>query len=92
MQLPLSRTGKIWSYTTNHYKPPPPYVSPEPFEPYTIAAVELAEERMVVLGQVAAGVDASQLETGKDVELVLETLYENEDSEVVVWKWKPVEA
>ena len=50
-EVALSRTGKLWSYTTNHYKPPEPYVAPDPFTPYTVAAVELIEERIVVLGQ-----------------------------------------
>ncbi len=56
-EVALSRTGKLWSYTTNHYQPPEPYVSPDPFEPYTVAAVELTAERMVVLGQLAPGVE-----------------------------------
>jgi len=30
---PLSRRGKVWSYTENHYAPPAPYVAAEPFEP-----------------------------------------------------------
>ena len=88
----LSRTGKIWSYTTNYYQPPAPYVSPEPFKPYTIAAVELEREKMVVLGQIASDVDPEELKTGDEVELVLETLYEDDDSEFVVWKWKPIAA
>ncbi len=88
----LSRRGKLWSYTTNYYKPPAPYVSPEPFEPYTVAAVELNEERMVVLGQLAPGVEPDSLEVGMDMELVLGTLYEDDDKEVIIWKWKPVAA
>ena len=52
----LSRRGRVWSYTENHYAPPPPYVAAEPFEPYALAAVELDDERIVVLGQVATGV------------------------------------
>jgi uncharacterized OB-fold protein len=88
--VPLSRTGKIWSFTTNHYAPPAPYVSPDPFVPYTVAAVELAAEKMVVLGQVAAGVDPKTLKVGMNMELVLERLYEDEAAEYVVWKWKPV--
>ena len=55
-EVPLSKRGRLWSFTNNCYQPPAPYVSPEPFEPYAIAAVELAEEKMVVLGQVVAGV------------------------------------
>ena len=89
-EVALSRTGKIWSYTTNHYKPPAPYMPPDPFVPYTIAAVELDREKMVVLGQVASDVGPDELATGIEVELVLETLYEDDDSEFLVWKWKPV--
>ena len=59
-EVKLSRTGKLWSYTTNHYKPPEPYVSPDPFEPYTVCAVELTDERMVVMGQLAPGTDPGQ--------------------------------
>ena len=87
----LSRTGKIWSYTTNHYQPPAPYIAPDPFVPYTIAAVELDREKMVVLGQLAAGVDPDDLTSGMEVELVLETLFEDDDNEYVVWKWKPLD-
>ena len=91
-EVRLSRTGKLWSYTTNHYKPPEPYVSPDPFEPYTVAAVELSDERMVVMGQLAAGVDPASLEVGMEMELVLGTLYEDDENEYVVWKWQPVAA
>ena len=89
-EVPLSRTGKIWSFTNNCYKPPAPYMSPDPFVPYAIAAVELAEERMVVLGQVAEGVAFGDLEADMEMELILEKLYEDESSEYLVWKWKPV--
>ena len=47
----LSRTGTVWSFTDNRYQPPEPYISPDPFEPYVIAAVQLAEEGLVILGQ-----------------------------------------
>ena len=46
----LSRRGRVWSYTENHYAPPPPYVAADPFEPYALAAVELDDEGIVVLG------------------------------------------
>ena len=88
-EVPLSRTGTLWSYTDNHYQPPAPYVSPEPFEPYAIAAVELAEEKMVVLGQVAPGADVSALAVGMRMELVADTLYADDEHEYLVWKWKP---
>ena len=90
-EAPLSRTGRVWSYTANHYQPPPPYVAADPFVPFAIAAVELAEEKTVVLGQVVAGVGTDQLAVGTEVELVLETLYEDDDHTYVVYKWRPLE-
>ena len=82
----------MWSFTENHYKPPAPYMSPDPFEPYTVAAVELAEEKMVVLGQVADGVASSDLKAGMPVELVVEQLFEDDDTSYLIWKWKPIAA
>jgi uncharacterized OB-fold protein len=86
----LGRRGRVWSWTTNHYQPPAPYVAPDPFVPYTVVAVELPEEQMVVLGQLADGDDPSSLQVGTEVELVLGTLYEDDDAEHLVWKWKVV--
>ncbi len=89
-EAPLSRRGIVWSFTDNRYQPPPPYVSPDPFVPYSIAAVELADEKMVVMGQLAPGTDASALRIGQEVELVVGTLYEDDEHEYLVWKWQPV--
>lgn len=87
----LSRRGRLWSYTSATYQPPDPYIPvADPYEPFAIAAVELEAEQMVVLGQVVAGVDAADLEVGQQMELVLDTLYEDDDNEYIVWKWRPV--
>jgi uncharacterized OB-fold protein len=91
-EVPLSPRGRLWSYTNNCYAPPPPYVASDPFQPYAVAAVELEKERMVVLGQVEAGVSASQLEVGMEMELTVGTLYEDAEREVLIWKWRPVAA
>ena len=89
-EVPLSPRGRLWSFTNNCYPPPDPFVPPtDPFEPYAVAAVELEDEKMVVLGQVVAGVGTDQLEAGMEMELVVETLFEDEESQHVVWKWKP---
>ena len=85
----LSRHGTLWSWTTNHYAPPEPYVAPDPFVPYTVCAVELDKERMVVLGGLATGADPAQLAVGMPMELVLGPLYEDDDHEYVVWQWAP---
>jgi uncharacterized OB-fold protein len=88
----LSRRGRVWSYTDARYQPPPPYVPAEPYVPFAIAAVELAAEKMVVMGQVVPGVSVEELSVGVEVELVLDTLYEDDDHEYLVWKWRPVVA
>jgi uncharacterized OB-fold protein len=90
IELPLSRTGKIWSYTNAGYQPPEPYVAADPYIPFAICAVELAEEQMVVMGQVVPGVAVDELNVGDEVELVLDMLYEDDEHEYVVWKWRPV--
>jgi len=87
--IPLSTTGTLWSFTDNHYAPPAPYVSPDPFQPYAIAAVELADEKMVVLGQVASGVPIDALAVGMKMDLVADALYSDDQHEYVVWKWRP---
>ena len=85
----LSSSGRIWSYTNACYQPPEPYVSPGPFVPFAIAAVELEREKMIVLGQVVTGVGVEALEIGMPMELVLETLYADGDTDRMIWKWKP---
>jgi uncharacterized OB-fold protein len=90
-EAPLSARGRLWSVTDNRYPPPAPYVAKEPFEPYAVAAVELEAEKIVVLGQVVPGIAARDLEVGQEMELVLDTLFEDEQSEYIVWKWRPAQ-
>ena len=54
--------------------------------------VRCAGPGMVVLGLLADGADAAALHVGMDVELELGPLYEDDEHEYVVWKWKPTEA
>ena len=82
----LSRRGTVWSYTDAQYQPPAPYVArAEPYQPFALAAVELAEG-ITVLGQVADGYGVGDLRVGAEVELVVEPL----DDQLLVWRWKPV--
>ena len=95
-EVHLSRRGRIWSYTDAQYQPPEPYVQvSDPYEPFCIAAVELEAERMVVMGQVVAGVGVDDLQVGMEMELVLDTLdvrtdEDGDEVEYVVRKWRPV--
>ncbi|MFG2647379.1 Zn-ribbon domain-containing OB-fold protein [Streptomyces sp. NPDC048436] len=100
-EVPLSRRGRVWSYTDSRYRPPAPYVSdPElPWQPYALIAVELEAERMVVLGQAVPGVSVADLEVGMEVEVVPgvldgadETGEADGDSATActTWYWRPV--
>ncbi len=89
-EVPLSSKGGCGPTPSTATSPRLPIVSADPFVPYAIAAVELVEEKMVVLGQMVAGVEGDQLDVGMEVELVLDTLYEDDDHEYLVWKWRPV--
>jgi uncharacterized protein len=88
----LSRRGRIWSYTDARYQPPPPYVPADPYVPFCLAAVELADEKLVVMGQMVAGVTVDDLTVGDEVELVIDTLYSEDDHDYLVWKWRPTGA
>jgi uncharacterized protein len=64
-------------------------VAADPYVPFALVAVELAEEQMVVMGQVVPGVGVDDLRIGDEVELVLDTLHEDDEHEYMVWKWRP---
>ena len=91
VDVELSTRGRLWSYTDAQYQPPEPFVAPtEPYEPFCLAAVELETEKLVVLGQVVAGVGVDDLKVGMEMELVLGTLYSDDEHEYTMWKWRPV--
>ena len=85
-EVELSRTGTLWSWTNACYAPPEPFVGKDPHEPFAIAAVELAKEKMIVLGPCVTGVTVAQLKGGMAMELALEPLNDGK----LTWKWKPV--
>lgn len=95
-EVPLSKRGRVWSYTDGRYRPPAPYVSdPETtWQPYTLLAVELDAERMVVLGQATPGVTLQELAVGMEVEVVPGVLNEDGDDDTgtvwTTWHWRPV--
>ena len=85
----LSRTGTLWSYTENHYAPPPPYPQTDPFEPFAVAAVQLADEGIIVLGKVVEGTRAADLKVGMTMELTTMALYVDDDGVGrTVYAWK----
>ncbi|KUN20839.1 benzoylsuccinyl-CoA thiolase [Streptomyces antibioticus] len=90
-EVPLSRRGRVWSYTDGRYRPPSPYVTdPElPWEPYALIAVELPAERIVVLGQGVPGLSVGDLAVGMEVEVVPGVLHEDAGTVWTTWQWRP---
>ena len=85
----LSRRGTLWSYTENRYQPPPPYPQQDAFQPFAVAAVQLADEGIIVLGKVVDGTLAADLKVGIEMELTTMPLYVGDDGvtrEVYAWK------
>jgi uncharacterized OB-fold protein len=86
----LSRRGTLTSYTVNYYQPPPPFRM-EPFEPYGVGVARLPDGLQVI--GMLTGAPLGELQVGRDVELVTERLYDDEDGvEVHTWKWRIVNA
>jgi uncharacterized OB-fold protein len=80
--------GTLWSFTIQHYKPPPPMRFDDPFLPYGIGLVDLPGG-LRVLSMMSAS-DPERLKIGMDVELVIEALYHDDGgNEVVTWKFRP---
>ena len=64
----LGRTGKLWSWTIQRYRPKsPPYAGPEAFAPWALGYVELPGETIVEARIV--GVDPDSIEIGMVLEL-----------------------
>ena len=85
---PRARSGPTPTPSTSRHRPTScPATS---FEPFAIAAVELADEGLVVLGQVVPGVGVDQLKVGDEVELTVGTLFSDDDHDYQIWRWQPV--
>ena len=85
---PLSRIGRLASWTTVHFPPPPPFVAPDPFVPITVVEVEFVSEGIQVVGPLAGG-SVDQLRMGMAMETVVEPYYSDDSGEVIGWKFRP---
>lgn len=65
----LSRTGTLWSFTRQDFKPKPPYDGPEKFEPFLLGYIELPGQ-VIVEGHIVE-TTLDQLKLGMKMELVI---------------------
>lgn len=81
--------GTLWSCAVQDYPPPAPVRYDQPYKPYAMGVVDLADG-LRVLGRMAVD-DPSRLEVGMQVELVLDVLcHDEQGGEVITWKFRPV--
>lgn len=83
--------GVLYSCAVQNYPPPPPARYDEPYQPYAVGMVDLAEG-LRVLGRIATD-DLSKLHGGMPVELIVDRLYRDADgNDVVTWQFRPADA
>lgn len=88
---PLGRTGSLWSYTIQRYRPKsPPYAGPENFKPWPVAYVELPGETIVEAR--LENVDFADIRIGMDLELLLVTLDPDAAEPVLTHAFQPAGA
>ena len=86
-EMPLSRRGKLYTYTVIANRPAGDYKGPDPFVPFGIGLVELPEGCRIV----APLTINENIEIGMELELVIDKLYDDADgNEVMAFKFKPV--
>jgi uncharacterized OB-fold protein len=78
--------GTLWSYSVQNYPPPAPARYDEPYRPYALAVVDLADGLRVV-GRLTD--DTSSLRVGAPVELVLGPLcHEDDGGALITWMFR----
>jgi uncharacterized protein len=88
---PLGRTGKLWSWTVQRYRPKsPPYTGPEAFTPWAIGYVELPGETIVEAR--LANVAFDEIAIGMDLELTLMPLDPDAADPALTHAFQPVGA
>jgi uncharacterized OB-fold protein len=87
----LEAHGTLWSFTVQGFRPKPPYVGPEPFEPYGVGYVELPGE-VIVEARLTVS-DPEQLQIGMPMRLVLEAFrHDEQGNDVVTFAFAPEHA
>ena len=86
--IPLSRRGKLWTYTVIRHKPPGDYKGPNPFVPFGLGLVEIPEG-IRVLSPIQC--DPEKMKVGMELELEVFPLFTDENSsEVMAFRFRPV--
>ena len=89
-EITFGEKGKLFTFTVNYFKTPPPYHAPDPFLPYASGVVELPEG-LNVQTMIGPGYDEHNLKVGMEMKLVIDKLYQDENgNDVMSWMYHPV--
>ena len=87
----LSRTGTLWSYTIQRYRPKtPPYAGPEAFRPWPVGYVELPGE--VIVEARLTDVAFEDIHIGMPLELTMIPLDPDAADPVMIPAFRPAGA
>ena len=87
--VPLSRSGTLWSYTIQRFRPKsPPYAGPEAFEPFALGYVELPGETIIEAR--LTGVDFGGIEIGMALEFEPAPFEKADGETVLIPAYRPV--
>jgi uncharacterized OB-fold protein len=87
-EIPLSRRGKLWTYTVIRHKPPGDYRGPDPFVPFGLGLVEIPEG-IRVLSPIQCQLE--KIKIGMELEMEVYPLYADENqNEVMAFRFRPV--
>jgi uncharacterized OB-fold protein len=88
----LSRTGTLWTWTVQGFRPKsPPYEGPLEFEPYPVGYVELPGE--VKVETLLVDAPPEQLRIGMEMELAIVAFASSvSDEPMVTYAFRPVDA
>lgn len=78
--VPLSRTGTLWSWTVQGFRPKTPYTGTEAYEPFGVGYIELAGQLIVESRLVET--DPERLVIGMAMELALVPFRDDVDGPV----------
>ncbi|WP_295639163.1 OB-fold domain-containing protein [Novosphingobium sp.] len=87
--VPLGRTGTLWSWTVQRYRPKsPPYAGPDAFRPWAVGYVELPGETIVEARVV--NVDFAAIRIGMALELAPVALDPDAHDPVMIPAFQPI--
>jgi uncharacterized OB-fold protein len=87
--IPLSREGKIWSYTIMRYPPPWVFTIPNPHQPPLPVAWVILPEGVQIISHIEGAPE--DLHIDLPVELVIEKGWENEEGhDILMYRFRPL--